>query len=163
MPKRLLQPQIDHICTSLTAGFSVSSIATNENVSAHCVHNYASNFKAFNSPQAPSMRKLGRLKSLIPTQVAALNEWLIGQLDSYLDEIQYFLWDNFNVDVSLSIISRALKVSEITRKKLKKKASEHYFILCDTWMARLTTWTADQLIFVDESTANKHTKDHKYS
>jgi hypothetical protein len=29
-------------------------------------------------------------------------------------------------------------------------------------MARLTTWTADQLIFVDESAANEHTKDGKY-
>jgi len=55
------------------------------------------------------MRKLGRPKSLIPTQVAALNEWLIGRPDSYLDEMRYFLWDNFNVDVSLSTISRALK------------------------------------------------------
>jgi hypothetical protein len=91
MPKRLLQPQIDRICASLTVGFSVSSIATNENVFARCVRNYASNLKAFNSPQAPSMRKLGRPKSLIPTQVAALNEWLIGRPNSYLDEMRYFL------------------------------------------------------------------------
>jgi transposase len=60
------------------------------------------------------MLKLGHPKSLTPTQVAALNDWLTGRPDSYLDEMRYFLWDNFNVDVSLSTISRALKASEIT-------------------------------------------------
>jgi len=51
---------------------------------------------------------------------------------------------------------------DYTKKKLKKNASERCPILCDAWMARLTTWTADQLVFVDESAANEHTKDRKY-
>ena len=92
----------------------------------------------------------------------ALLEYLLGRPDIILEEQQYWLWDIFGITIHISSISRFLKREGWTsKKKLKKRASEQCPFLREAWMRRLAGWTADQLVYVDKSAANEHTKDRK--
>lgn len=124
MPPRLPEAQIDRICARLRAGDTVRSIVADEDVSARCVRNYASNLTVFDSPHSSSITKMGRPKLLAPGHLAILEDWLLGRPESYLDEMQYFLWDQFNITCYISTIKRSLDSADHTRKRLKKKASE---------------------------------------
>ena len=64
--------------------------------------------------------------------------------------------------MSPATLWRALHNADLTRKRIKKKASERNNELRTAWMGRLMEWTANQLICIDESAANKHTKDRKW-
>lgn len=81
---------------------------------------------------------------------------------AYLDEIAYFLWDEYEVFITQSAISRYLKKLQWSRKGTQRVAAERNQDLRDNWILELGQWTAEQLVFVDESAANEHTMDRKY-
>ncbi|KAK9388817.1 hypothetical protein V1515DRAFT_596116 [Lipomyces mesembrius] len=87
-----------------------------------------------------------------------------------------FIYDQFGVVVSASSISRTLKKNSWAKKKVRssstsnipiiiglgEKTAERSQALRDDWLLRLSDWTAEQLMFVDESAANEKTGDRKY-
>lgn len=72
------------------------------------------------------------------------------------------LYDQFDIRVSQSTVSRALAQLDITRKTMQRTAAQRSVELRNHWLARLTGWKAEQLVFVDESAANEKTADRKY-
>jgi transposase len=67
-----------------------------------------SNLHYFGTTKAP-LNGGGRPRSITPLMLEALCEHLLEKPGLYLEEIAVFLWDEFDVLVSTSSISRALK------------------------------------------------------
>ena len=80
----------------------------------------------------------------------------------YVDEMQWFLWDKFDIWMSECTISRWLKREDIRKKRIRFLATERNQFLRNDWIQRLAQWKHYQMIFVDESAANKRTKDRKH-
>lgn len=91
----------------------------------------------------------------------ALQEELLIYLDqrpmAYLDEMAWFLYDEFNVTLDESTIHRALHRLGWSRKNMRKIARQRNQDPRNAWFVRLTGWRADQLIFLDESAACERT------
>ena len=162
MPSRLPVPQSTQIEARLRAHDAPKVIAEEEGIGLTTIYRFQRNIDAFDTMYAPRTAARGKPRQLTHAQVEALLEYLLNKPDAYQEEQRYWLWDQFGIDISQSTISRALKKHGYTRKKLKKRASEQCPQLREAWMARLTAWRPDQLVFIDESAANEHTKDRKY-
>lgn len=162
MPPRLSDLQVNRITNRLTEGDPPKLISETENINLATVYRLKRNIQTFATPYPDSMFHLGRPKKMTREIEEALLEYLLGRLDVILEEQQYWLWDIFGITIHISSISRFLKREGWTsKKKLKKRASEQCLFLREAWMRRLAGWTADQLVYVDESAANEHTKDWK--
>ena len=85
-----------------------------------------------------------------------------SMLSVYIDEIQWFLWDEFDILMSEYIISRCLKREDIRKKRIRFLAAERNQFLRDDWIRRLAQWQHYQMIFIDGSAANERTKDRKH-
>ena len=90
-----------------------------------------------------------------------LQEELLIYLDqrpmAYLDEMAWFLYDEFDVTVDETTISRCLQRLGWSRKNMRKIAKQRNEDLRNAWSVRLTGWRADQLIFLDESAVCERT------
>ena len=76
--------------------------------------------------------------------------------------MQDFLYDEFDVQVSITTVHSTLKRARWSRKAVKARAVERSTTLRNAWIGIQKSWTADQLIFLDESAANERTGDRKY-
>ena len=76
--------------------------------------------------------------------------------------MQWFLWGEFDTWMSECTISRWLKMEVVRKKRIRFIAAECNQFLRDDWVRRLAQWKHCQMIFVDESAANEHTKDRKH-
>src|SRR5947208_14958210 len=73
-----------------------------------------------------------------------------------------FLWDEFGLSTSESTVSRVLKCLRISWKVLQRQAAQWSKELHEHWAVRLTEWTPNQLVFIDELVANECMADRKY-
>ena len=71
--------------------------------------------------------------------------------------------DAFDVDITRSTVSKLLKRIIVTRKKLRVKAAQRNKDLRLEWQYCLQDFTADQLLFLDESRSDNRTGDRSYS
>ena len=99
----------------------------------------------------------GRPKKMSQLHNQALLEYLEKCSTAYQDEMTWFLWDEFDLTVDESTISRALKQLGWNRKKAVRIAKQLNQILRNNWMIRLAGWKADQLVFLDESATCERT------
>lgn len=74
----------------------------------------------------------------------------------------YFIYNEFGILVNDSTISRALKSRNWSRKKVNRRAKQRSRQLRELYFLKLSRWTAEQLIFVDESSCNERSADRKY-
>ena len=74
----------------------------------------------------------------------------------------WFLWDDCNIVISISLIWRALKHNKWSRKVVQCRAQECSKDLRAAWKGRQCTWDADRLICIDESGANERTSYRKF-
>lgn len=90
-----------------------------------------------------------------------LQEELLIYLDSrpmaYLNEMAWFLYDEFDVRVDETTVWRSLQRLGWSRKNMRRIARQRNRLLRNEWFARLAGWRADQLVFLDESAACERT------
>ena len=77
--------------------------------------------------------------------------------------MQDFLFKEFDLQVSVDTVSRTLSRARWSRKAVRARAAERSRELRILWIGRQVMWTADQLVFLDESASNERTGDRKYS
>ena len=71
--------------------------------------------------------------------------------------------EEFDIEVSVSLVFRELKKMQWSRKVATKKAAEQSDALRRVFQARLQqNYTAEQLVAIDESACNERTGDRKY-
>jgi transposase len=80
----------------------------------------------------------------------------------YQDEIAEFLLEVYDIEVSQYTISTALARIKLTRKKLKKEAAQRNQELRTAWQDTLQYFSANQLVFVDETGSDERTGDRQY-
>jgi transposase len=90
-------------------------------------------------------------------------EFLEDQPTAYLDEMQQFIYDEYDeLEVSIGCIRYLLDRERWTRKATQDRALERSTPLREAWQGIQKAWDADQLVFLDESGANERTGDRKY-
>jgi transposase len=91
-----------------------------------------------------------------------LLDFLEDDPTAYLDEMQQFLYDEYELETSIATISRILKDAKWSRKSVQARAAERSEPLRRAWQGIQKQYDSDQLIFLDESASNERTGDRKY-
>lgn len=85
------------------------------------------------------------------------------KVDWYLDELVYEMEQRIGKLVSVPTLWRSLRFCGITRKKVQKAAKERSEILRGVYLYNIgMNYTAEQLIFIDESAKDERTLTRLY-
>ena len=141
---------------SLESGKDDNHILDRTGLSVRQVRKMRRNWEQFGEVVKPQLAA-GRPKKMCQLHNQALLEYLEERPTAYQDEMAWFLWDEFDLTVDESTISRALKQLAWNRKKAVRITKQRNQILRNDWMTRLAGWRADQLVFLDESAASDRT------
>jgi len=76
--------------------------------------------------------------------------------------MQQFLYDEYELETSITTISCVLKEAKWLRKAVQARAAERSEPLQCAWQGIQKQYNSDQLIFLDESASNECTGDRKY-
>ena len=77
--------------------------------------------------------------------------------------MQDFLFNEFNLQVSVDTISCTLSRACWLRKAVRAYTAERSWELHILWIGRQAMWTADQLVFLNKSASNEGTGGRKCS
>jgi transposase len=100
----------------------------------------------------------GRPQVLSDFYKAELLHYLEQRPSAYLDEMVYFLWDEYELQVDEATVFRALRRLRWSRKQNRKIAAQRNVQLRSRWLVtKLPQYRADQLVFLDESAACERT------
>jgi transposase len=159
-----LQPSlIQAIVDRVHDGRNNKEISRDLGVTAKTVRKYRLNMNAFSGPIAPRCVRIGRPPLLKQCHIDALVELLHGKPTSYIDEMRDFLYDEYDVKVSLTTLGDQLKALRWSRKAASKAARERHEGLRRAFRARCQQiYRPDQIICLDESACNERTGDRKY-
>ncbi len=122
--------------------------------SARSVKGIRSNLRHFGTTRAPPNGG-GRPRSITPLMIDALCDHLLEKPGLYLEEMAVFLWDEFDVLLSTSSISRALKSRNWSKKAARRVAGEQSPDLRDFYLQNLSAFRSYQLVYIDESGCDK--------
>ena len=95
---------------------SIPSIHNDTGVSTRQIRKMRRNIGLWGSSKAPRLRKTGRPRALTSAMEDALANYLEERPWAYRDEMGWFLWDEFEVDVCPRTLSNVLKRIGHTRK-----------------------------------------------
>ena len=73
-----------------------------------------------------------------------------------------YLFDDWGILLTQSTISRTLARTKISRQVLKKEAMDRSQLIRNDHMLRVSEYSANQLVLLDESAANEHTLYRKF-
>jgi transposase len=113
-----------------------------------------SNLRRFGTTRAP-FNGVGRPRCITPPMLTALREHLLEKPDLYLEEMAVFLWDEFEVLVAKSSISRALASIGWSKKAAHRTARGRNPDLRDFYLHNLSCFSSYHLVYVDESGCDK--------
>lgn len=88
-------------------------------------------------------------------------EVIAHQPTIYMDELQDYLQEVFEVLPSITTLWRTLRRHNLTRKIVDKHVKERSEALRVVWRARQRLWRPEQVVAVDESACNERTMDRK--
>lgn len=120
------------------------------------------NLKLWNVAKSPKLVVQGRPRKITAAMGEGLKESLHAKPSMYIDEMVWFLWDEFDCMVSERSVRRWLEQQRFSKKLIQRRAKERNQALRDYWYSRLAKWEPHQLVFLDESTANERNLDRKY-
>jgi transposase len=99
-----------------SASLSDKDIANVVNCSTRTVRSARANYRNFGNVSAPN--NVGGRRSSIPSHVlTALLDHLFTKPDLYLDEIVDFVWDQYELVISIACLRRSLKAYNWSKKK----------------------------------------------
>lgn len=111
----------------------------------------------------PSNQYSGGPRRVVTLQMEQAIKLLLDERPWYYqDEIADFLLDAFGVEIRRQTVSYILKRIKVSRKKLRVVAAQQNEELRVQWRDSLQNYTADQLVFLDESGSDNRTGDRKY-
>jgi len=113
--------------------------------------------------EAPVCRHSGGPRRVISSQAEQAIKLLLDERPwFYLDEIQEFLLEAFDINVCLLIISSALRRIRVTRKRLKAVTAQRNAQLRNHWQEQIQYFSAEQIVCVDESGSDNRTGDRTF-
>jgi transposase len=138
-------------------GRKVAEIAAVVGISRALAFNWQRNLLDYGSIKRPCQVPLGRPHKLSIADEEALFKVLQTHGWMYLDEMQMYLVEERNVNITVSSISRLLKKNGWTKKKLYLASINRNEELREQYKHRMAAYHQDDLIFIDESIFNEKT------
>ncbi|KAF9730117.1 hypothetical protein PMIN01_12050 [Paraphaeosphaeria minitans] len=159
-----IQPSlIQAIVDRVNDGKNNEEIHRELGVDPKTVRKYRLNLKAFGEPIGPRYVRRGRPPVLKQCHRDALLEMLRGKPTAYLDEMQDFLYDEYDVKISVATLDRELEAMRWSKKAASKAATERHEGLRRAFRARCEQiYRPHQIVCLDESACNERTGDRKY-
>jgi transposase len=133
-----------------SASLSDRDVANVVNCSTRTVRSARANHRIFGSVSAPK-NVHGRCSSIPSHVLTALLDHLLTKPDLYLDEMVDFVWDQYELVISVASVRRSLKAYNWSKKKNQRVARERDPELRDACLYELSEYKSFQLVFVDES------------
>ncbi len=156
MPQALIQNLRDEIQFHLARDDSTTFIHKVTHVTRQQINRIRKKHLHF-SDVTSALDTIDRSKILSEYHAQKLLDFLSQRLIIYQNDMIWFLYDEFDIVISQSTISRMLKQARYSRKIAQRVAAERDEKLCSEWKRRLMSWTSDQLVFLDESVACERT------
>ena len=145
-----------------TGLYSASSAAILLGVSERSIRRWVANVRRRGEVQTPLLFR-GRPSKLDTAVLKELYVLVKSHPSLYLDEISAWLAAYHGLDVSLSTLHRALERLGLTRKKLRRTAIQRDELTRTQCIHDITSrFTADQLVFADESSKDDRTCQRLY-
>lgn len=133
------------------------AIAQEVNCHKRTVERIRENMLLYCSPFTPSQRRMGRPRRTTLAQEQALVQFVEQQPWATQPEMMRFLWEEWELPIHQSTISRILKKHRVSLKKGERKARPNKELQLN-WIAQLLGLTAEQLVFIDETLFNETTR-----
>ena len=150
MAPNLALSQHEQIRDMIFSKCTNATIARTACCSTRSVRKIRSNLRCFGSTKAPP-NGVGRHKTITPPMLSALLKRLIEKPELYQDEMVVFLYDEFDVLVTTSSISRALASAGWSKKAARRVAKERNADLRDFYLHNLSEFRSYHLVYIDES------------
>jgi transposase len=155
MAPRLAASQHDMIRDMIVSkSLKVVEMAAAASCSDRTIRNIRSNLRCFGLSKAP-FNGGGRCRQITPVMLDALRERLLEKPGMYQDEMAVFLYDEFEILVNNSAVSRALASIGWTKKATRQIAKERNADLRDYYLHNLSAFQSHHLVYVDESGCDK--------
>jgi len=153
----------DRILHHILMGRINARIADIEGCHPSTVDKIRTNFQAYGMHTVPPefKHKSGPARKIHPAALTGLIGFIETKPWLYLDEMQYYLFDDWGIFVYLGSVSMALEKAKISRKALKRVASERSQALRDTHKLAISKYSHEMIVALDDSAANEHTARRK--
>ena len=106
--------------------------------------------------------RAGRPRKLSHTLVNETVRWVERSSTLYLRQLRRRLYFRSGMEISISTVHRTLKRRGITLKKVEKVASERDPLKVADYIRRISRYTQEQLVFVDECSKDDRTCFRQY-
>ena len=147
----------DMIRNELELGYDDDQILAAYDISKRTLQRMRKTWKEYGLMYIPKDPSPGRPRILGDIVLEELLCYLDTRPMAYLDEMAWFLFDEFDILVDEVTVWRALHRFGWSRENMWKIAKQRNQDFRNRWMVQLGGWRADQLIFLDESAANERT------
>jgi transposase len=163
MPFRKIDSGVKERAVQLIAeGWPIERVIEAFDVSRRSIHRWADNYEMFGSVKAPAVIT-GRPRVLNPPAIEGLYDLLAESPQLYLNEIAEYLAIYHDTPISLTALHDNLRELGLTWKIMRRAALERDDALRVTWLEdTLLRYTADEMVFLDESSKDGHTIFRKY-
>ena len=136
----------------LSKSLYTAKMAAVAGCSGRSIRAIRSNLECFGTTKAPS-NSAGQHRRITPLILDALRERLLEKPGQ--DKMAIFLYDEFDVLVNTSAVSRALASIGWKKKATRQVAKERNADLWDFYLHNLSAFHSYHLVYVDESGCNK--------
>ena len=137
-------------------GVQKADIATDLKISLASVKRIVADYMVSGSSDS-ELAFSGRPRILNEESNAYIQHLVDQNCDIYLDEIQICLYEDLDLEVSLSTIYRTLERINYTTKVTSKRAIEQDQEQREIFFIDMTNYDRAQLVFIDETGYNRHT------
>ena len=127
------------------------------NCGVSTVYYIESNMFTYGSPYRPSFHPLGAPRKVSVAVENDMMEYLGEYPWAMQNELVWFLWEEWGVNVHRSTVSRVLKRRKGNQKKAQRIRERQNSELRLGWRADMLRLIAEQLVFLDESLFNETT------
>jgi transposase len=107
--------------------------------SERSIRHIRSNLRYFGTTKAP-FNGVGRPRSITPIMLQVLCEYLLEKPDLYQEEMAVFLWDEFEAQVTVHSIGRALVSVGWSKKAARQVARRRNADLRDFYLYKLSAF-----------------------
>lgn len=145
----------------IRAGKNPAYVAKEIGCSKRYVQTMTNRIEAFDSIENPKVMRKGPVPRFNNAMREELGWLLVTRPDYYQDELQFYFYDNWDIWVHRTTISREIKKLDLTHKRLQFEAEQRSCVERDLYLLQLSTLTAEQLVFADESSVSGKTLDRK--
>jgi len=146
----------------IAEGWPLQHIIEVFGVSRRSIGRWADNYNAFGSVK-PTTVITGRPRALNPTAIEGLYDLLAESPELYLNEIAEYLTLYHDLPISITALHGNLTELGLTWKIMQRAALERDDALRAAWLEdTLLRYTADEMVFLDESSKDGHTIFRKY-